>query len=96
MLEQGELASQSHHGTACFGGAHGLAAHEHHAPELILERSDALTHRGGGDVQTPGGGIQGPLFDDDSERPGQIEGYRHEGMLTVLQNPELVYASLRP
>ncbi|GMA90280.1 hypothetical protein GCM10025869_08090 [Homoserinibacter gongjuensis] len=67
-LEQGDLARESQQHLARLGGAHRLGALDEHAPELLLERLDALAHRRRRHAQRCRGGVEGARVDDRAER----------------------------
>ncbi len=90
VLEQRDLAGEPDDRRARLGRPHRLGAHQHHPAELLLERLDALAHGRGGDVQAPGGGIQGALVDDGGDGLGQLDRRCASlVMLMQLKNHEL-------
>jgi hypothetical protein len=67
-LEQGDLAREPQQHLARLGGAHRLGALDEHAPELLLERLDALAHGGRRHAQRRRSGVEGARVDDRAER----------------------------
>ena len=77
VLEQGQLAGETHDRRARLGRPRRLRSHDEHPTELLLERLHALRDRRRGDAQPPRGRVERALVDDGGERAGEVERNLH-------------------